>query len=82
MVQDNRLLLEEYSFLCVQCRPGYDQSVVEGADAVLGAVRIGECSLFRRVKQSFGSGVLSVRVTPDGPTRVLHITDENKKVVT
>ena len=80
LAQDRRLLLDEFPFLCVQCRPSYDKAVVDGTDAVLGAVRMGGCSFFNRVKQSPGSGVLSVRVTPDGPTRVLHITDENKKV--
>lgn len=35
---------------------------------------------FSRMKHSPGSGVLSVKVVSDGPTRILHITDENKKV--
>ena len=34
----------------------------------------------RRMKHSPGSGVLSVTVTPDGPTRILRVVDENKKV--
>ncbi len=34
----------------------------------------------RRMKHSPGSGVLSVLVVPDGPTRILRIVDENKKV--
>ena len=33
-----------------------------------------------RLKHSPGSGVLSVAVVSDGPTRILRITDENKKV--
>ena len=33
-----------------------------------------------RLKHSPGSGVLSVSVVSDGPTRILRITDENKKV--
>ena len=33
-----------------------------------------------RLKHSPGSGVLSVAVVSDGPTRILKITDENKKV--
>ena len=35
---------------------------------------------FSRMKHSPGSGVLSVKVVSDGPTRILRITDENKKV--
>ena len=35
----------------------------------------------RRMKHSPGSGVLSVSMVPDGPTRILRIVDENKKVV-
>ena len=38
--------------------------------------------LIRRLKHSPGSGVLSVNVISDGPTRTLRITDENKKVYT
>ena len=34
-----------------------------------------------RLKHSPGSGVLSVSVVSDGPTRTLRITDENKKVL-
>ncbi len=34
----------------------------------------------RRMKHSPGSGVLAVVVEPDGPTRILRVTDENKKV--
>lgn len=34
----------------------------------------------RRMKHSPGSGVLAVAVVPDGPTRILRVTDENKKV--
>lgn len=34
-----------------------------------------------RLKHSPGSGVLSVSVVSDGPTRILRITDENKKVL-
>ena len=33
-----------------------------------------------RLKHSPGSGVLSVAVVSDGPTRILRITDENRKV--
>ena len=53
---------------------------MEGADAVLGRIGTGGMEEFRRLKQSPGSGVLSVAVVPDGPTRILRITDENKKV--
>ena len=81
LTQDGHLVLADYSFMCVQCRPGYEEGLVEGIDAVLGRVEGKGWSSFSRVKQSPGSGVLSVRVTPDGPTRVLHITDENKKVL-
>ena len=34
----------------------------------------------RRMKHSPGSGVLAISVVPDGPTRILRVTDENKKV--
>lgn len=56
-----------------------------GADAVLGHVMGGRGSLpreqeIRRMKHSPGSGVLSVSVVPDGPTRILRVVDENKKV--
>ena len=53
---------------------------MEGGDAVIG-MRGGGCKeKFIKQKKSPGSGVLSVSVVPDGPTRVLCITDENKKV--
>lgn len=74
-------MLASYDFLYVRCHHGYNGGVVDGADAVLG--RVGEreqCSVFGRVKHSPGSGVLSARVAPDGPTRVLHITDVSRKV--
>lgn len=66
-----------------------------GADAVLGHVTSGQGSVagsgrgtsgvsreqeIRRMKHSPGSGVLAVIVVPDGPTRILRVTDENKKV--
>jgi hypothetical protein len=56
-----------------------------GADAVLGHVTGGRDSVpkeqgIRRMKHSPGSGVLSVSVVPDGPTRILRVVDENKKV--
>ena len=73
-------MLKDYPFLCVQCRHGYE-NVMEGADAVLGRIGTGGMEEFRRLKQSPGSGVLSVAVVPDGPTRILRITDENKKVL-
>ena len=53
---------------------------MEGVDAVIGRVGRGEREEFHKIKQSAGSGVLSVTIIPDGPTRVLQITDENKKV--
>ena len=53
---------------------------MEGVDAVIGQVGGGEREEFHKIKQSAGSGVLSVTIIPDGPTRVLQITDENKKV--
>ena len=34
----------------------------------------------RRMKHSPGSGVLTVSVVPDGPTRILRVVDDNKKV--
>ena len=55
-----------------------------GADVVIGRyVTRGEVpheQRFSRMKHSPGSGVLSVKVVSDGPTRILRITDENKKV--
>lgn len=57
---------------------------MEGVDAVLGRIGNGSCKewreQFHKEKQSPGSGVLSVSVVQDGPTRILRITDENKKV--
>lgn len=53
---------------------------MEGVDAVIGRIGGGGKEKFTRKKKSPGSGVLSVIVVPDGPTRVLRITDENKKV--
>lgn len=35
----------------------------------------------RRMKHSPGSGVLSALLVPDGPTRILRVVDENKKVL-
>lgn len=58
-----------------------------GVDVVLGRVSEGGSDggvppeqHFSRMKHSPGSGVLSVKVVSDGPTRILRITDENKKV--
>ena len=56
-----------------------------GSDAVLGHVTGGRDPIppeqrIVRLKHSPGSGVLSVSVVSDGPTRILRITDENKKV--
>ena len=69
-----------YHCFCVQVSEGYDSSM-EGVDAVLGRVGAeGWREEIRKVKQSPGSGVLSVAVAQDGPTRILRITDENKKV--
>lgn len=63
----------------MQCRHGYE-SEIEGVDAVVGCVGSGHKEEFRRLKKSPGSGVLSISLLPDGPTRVLRITDESKKV--
>ena len=57
-----------------------------GSDAVLGHVTkrdqgVPPSQQIRRMKHSPGSGVLSVEVKSDGPTRTLRITDENRKVV-
>ena len=57
-----------------------------GADVVLGKVlvepdnRIPDHQLVGRLKHTPGSGILSLKCSSDGPTRVLTITDENKKV--
>ena len=68
-------------FLCVQLSKGYDSNI-EGIDAVIGHIGSGGWrEEFGKVKQSPGSGVLSVTIVQDGPTRILRITDENKKVV-
>ncbi len=70
-----------YDFLCVQMSKGYD-TAIEGIDAVVGRIDTGSWrEEFGKVKQSPGSGVLSVTIVQDGPTRILRITDENKKVV-
>ena len=58
---------------------------LSGADAVLGVLSQSSAHLPReqqicRKKHSPGSGVLSVGVWPDGPTRILRVTDQNKKV--
>ena len=61
-------------------------SILIGADAVVGHVLGGRGpvpkeQVIRRMKHSPGSGVLSVAVVPDGPTRILRVVDENKKVI-
>lgn len=66
--------------------------VCVGVDAVLGHVTsegsvsseggVPPGQLLRRVKHSPGSGVLSVSIQSDGPTRTLKITDVNTKVTT
>ena len=59
---------------------------VPGADVVLGHVtKTNEGGVpfeqqLHRHRHSPGSGVLTVSVRPDGPTRVLRITDQDKKV--
>ena len=59
---------------------------VPGADVVLGHVmKTNEGGIpleqqLRRHRHSPGSGILTVEVRPDGPTRVLRITDQDKKV--
>lgn len=61
-----------------------------GADVVLAQVleglegsddRVPDHQLIRRLKHTPGSGILSLKCSSDGPTRVLSITDENKKVM-
>ena len=59
--------------------------LLSGSDVVLGHVTSGHGTIppeqkIIRLKHSPGSGVLSVSVVSDGPTRILKITDENKKV--
>ncbi len=56
-----------------------------GADAVLGVMSSSsDCTpreqQIQRMKHSPGSGVLSVSVLPDGPTQIVRVTDQNKKV--
>ena len=60
-------------------------NISTGSDVVLGHVTGGRGPIppeqrIVRLKHSPGSGVLSVSVVSDGPTRILRITDENKKV--
>uniref|UniRef100_A0A1X7TNH4 Vacuolar protein sorting-associated protein 13 VPS13 adaptor binding domain-containing protein n=1 Tax=Amphimedon queenslandica TaxID=400682 RepID=A0A1X7TNH4_AMPQE len=76
--KNGRLVLSSYPHLCVQVRHGYEGKV-DGMDAVVGCVGSGDKEELRRLKKSPGSGVLSVSLVPDGPTRVLRITDESKK---
>ena len=42
--------------------------------------RVPDHQLIGRLKHTPGSGILSLKCSSDGPTRVLTITDENKKV--
>ena len=56
-----------------------------GADAVVGRVSPWDGPTPReqeihRMKHSPGSGILSVSTVPDGPTRILRVVDENRKV--
>jgi len=57
-----------------------------GADVVLAKVqvqpddRVPDHQLIGRLKHTPGSGILSLKCSSEGPTRVLTITDENKKV--
>ncbi|KAM4703144.1 intermembrane lipid transfer protein VPS13D [Rhinophrynus dorsalis] len=68
--------------LVVQARNGvsglYDGAeVVLGPDELIGSAP--EEQQFINQKMRPGSGVLSARVIPDGPTRVLHIIDLNQR---
>ncbi|XP_053307347.1 intermembrane lipid transfer protein VPS13D [Spea bombifrons] len=71
--------------LVVQARNGVS-GLCDGAEVVLGPDSsfdlLGSSppeQLFINQKMRPGSGVLSVRVVPDGPTRVLQITDFNQR---
>ena len=61
-------------------------STILGADVVLAKVlvqpdnHVPDHQLIGRLKHTPGSGILSLKCSSDGPTRVLTITDENKKV--
>ena len=61
-------------------------TTILGADVVLAKVlvqpdnRVPDHQLIGRLKHTPGSGILSLKCSSDGPTRVLTITDENKKV--
>ena len=60
--------------------------ILPGADVVLGHVtKTNEGGIpveqqLCRYRHSPGSGVLTVELRPDGPTRVLCVSDHNKKV--
>ncbi|XP_014112733.1 PREDICTED: vacuolar protein sorting-associated protein 13D isoform X1 [Pseudopodoces humilis] len=71
--------------LVVQAKGGL-QGLHDGAEVVLGPDNSLELlgpvppeQQFTNQKMRPGSGVLAVRVTPDGPTRVLQITDLNQR---
>ncbi|XP_061647829.1 intermembrane lipid transfer protein VPS13D isoform X2 [Phyllopteryx taeniolatus] len=68
--------------LVVQVRGGID-GLYDGAEVVLGPdsglLEPGPEQQFINQKMRPGSGVLSVQVLPDGPTRVLQISDFNQR---
>ncbi|XP_078095171.1 intermembrane lipid transfer protein VPS13D isoform X4 [Mustelus asterias] len=53
--------------------------VVLGPDTCLGLEQVPSEQLFINQKMRPGSGVLALRVIPDGPTRVLQITDQQHR---
>ncbi|XP_053546399.1 intermembrane lipid transfer protein VPS13D isoform X2 [Bombina bombina] len=82
--RDGKLSCSLYG-LVVQARNGVS-GLCDGADVVLGPDMSLETlgavpreQQFINQKMRPGSGVLSVRVVPDGPTRVLQITDFNQR---
>ncbi|KAM4652130.1 intermembrane lipid transfer protein VPS13D [Discoglossus pictus] len=82
--RDGKLTCSLYG-LGVQARNGVS-GLADGAEAVLGPDAslehlgaVPKDQQFINQKMRPGSGVLSVRVIPDGPTRVLQITDFNQR---
>ncbi|KAM3617296.1 uncharacterized protein V6R79_004435 [Siganus canaliculatus] len=71
--------------LVVQVKGGV-AGLYDGAEVVLGPdsglLEPGPEQQFTNQKMRPGSGVLSVQVVPDGPTRVLQITDFNRRRTT
>jgi len=87
---DGRLRLKKVQNLVVQVKDADSRGVRSGAEVVLGPIPKG-CHSTKNIPMEMnigrermrpGSGFLAVRIIPDGPTRVLQITDiRNRNVV-